>query len=128
MIARRHFRKLGLSALVLPMLEFPAAEAGAPALRLLFFCVSVERLEQLVDECFGLAAEAEDRITIAGQTTTSPGLGFFACWMPKSRKPPVSDKEQTTNRRAVCGRDLHARFGGGSEANQCPVPTSIRQF
>jgi RNA-directed DNA polymerase len=54
----------------------------------------------------GGAAEAVagDRITIAGPTATSPGWGSSACWMPKSPKPPVSDKEQTTDWRAGCGR------------------------
>jgi 3',5'-cyclic AMP phosphodiesterase CpdA len=37
MIVRRHFLKLGLGALALPVLELPAAKVYAPALRFLFF-------------------------------------------------------------------------------------------
>lgn len=62
------------------------------------------RLRSILRKRRGARAVAGDRITIAGQTATSPDLGSSACWMPKSRKSPVSDKEQTTNWRAVCGR------------------------
>ncbi len=37
MIPRRHFLKLGVGALALPVVELPAATADAPALRFLFF-------------------------------------------------------------------------------------------
>jgi hypothetical protein len=62
------------------------------------------RLRSILRKRRGGKGRGRGRITIAGRTATLPGLGSFACWTPKSRKPPVSAKEQTTDWRAGCGR------------------------